>query len=383
MQGKIKCVSIIYTNTSCFYTKPCFIYTKGFVVGKNLTYLCGMEQQMANLFWKFIEPRFWWLRHILFLCYYFFNNIVYSLGIINVDFGGKNMWTAYIIPEFTLIYANLLIVGPLLTRRKFVGVLLTCIATVTIYAVTSFWFNPTTVAPADITPIWVEFIQGSDDAFSISTKVVFLRFAVQYLYEFKREQEEKTEQLTSELAYLKNQINPHFLFNTLNNIAVLADLFPERVTPAIIELSNVLRYQLYESEKNTVLLSKEVENLRQNLNLEVMRLNEAKVNISVGCDITGIEVAPLLFLPFLENALKHSANPSGIATIELYFTIVNKNTLLFTAKNSKPPVKPKQIAGGLGLKNIQRRLELIYPQKHELSIDDTKDWYFVSLKINL
>ena len=383
MQWKTERVLVIYTNTSCFYTKPYFIYTNRFVMGKNLAYLCGMEQQIANLFWKFIEPRFWWLRHILFLLYYFFNNIVHSLGIINIDFGGKNMWTAYIIPEFILIYANLLIVGPLLTRRKFVGVLLTCVATVTVYAITSFWFNPTTFEPGDVTPVWVEFIQGSDDAFSISTKVIFLRFIVQYLYEFKRKQEEKTEQLTSELAYLKNQINPHFLFNTLNNIAVLADLFPERVTPAIIELSNVLRYQLYESEKNTVLLSKEVENLRQNLNLEAMRLNEAKVNISVGCDMTGVEVAPLLFLPFLENAIKHSADPSGVAIIELYFTIVNKNTLLFTSKNSKPPVKPKQVAGGLGLKNIQRRLELIYPQKHELSIDDTKDWYSVSLKINL
>ena len=157
------------------------------------------------------------------------------------------MWTAYIIPEFILIYANLLIGGYFIERRKFIAVLLTCIATVTIYAVTSFWFNHTVVAPNDITPVWVEFIQGSDDAFSIATKVIFLRFIVQYLYEFKRKQEEKTEQLTSELAYLKNQINPHFLFNTLNNISVLADLYPERVTPTIVELSNVLRYQLYES----------------------------------------------------------------------------------------------------------------------------------------
>ena len=383
MQWKTERVLVIYTNTSCFYTKPCFIYTKRFEEGKNLPYLCSMEQQVTNLFWKFIEPRFWWLRHILFLLYYFFNNIVHSLGIINIDFGGKNMWTAYIIPEFILIYANLLIGGYFLERRKFIAVLLTCIATVTVYAVTSFWFNHTVIAPDDVTPVWVEFIQGSDDAFSITTKVIFLRFIVQYLHEFKQNQEKKNEQLTSELAYLKNQINPHFLFNTLNNISVLADLYPQRVTPAIIELSNVLRYQLYESEKDTVLLSDEVENLRQNLNLEAMRLNEAKVNLSVGGDITGIEVAPLLFLPFLENAIKHSADPSGIAIIELFFTIVNKNTLLFTSKNSKPPVKPKQVAGGLGLKNIQRRLELIYPQKHELNIEDTKDWYLVSLKINM
>ena len=342
-----------------------------------------MEQQVTNLFWKFLEPRFWWLRHILFICYQFFNYIAHFLGIINMKFGGVNIWKAYLIPDFILLYVLLLFVTPFLIQKKIVKFILVFLAILSVYSIGSFWFNPTIVAPDDVTPIWVEFIQGFDDAFDLAVKVVFLRFFVQYLYELKREQDKKTEQMASELAYLKNQINPHFLFNTLNNIAVLADLFPERVTPAIIELSNVLRYQLYESEKNTVLLSKEVENLRQNLNLEAMRLNEAKVNISVGCDMTGVEVAPLLFLPFLENAIKHSADPSGVAIIELYFTIVNKNTLLFTSKNSKPPVKPKQVAGGLGLKNIQRRLELIYPQKHELSIDDTKDWYSVSLKINL
>ena len=285
--------------------------------------------------------------------------------------------------NFILIYVNLLIVTPFLLRKEFGSFFLIFVGTLSIYSIASFWFNHTIVAPGDVTPVWVEFIQGIDDAFGVSVQVIFLRFFVEYLYEFKQKQEQKNEQLASELAYLKNQINPHFLFNTLNNIAVLADLYPERVTPTIIELSNVLRYQLYESEKNTVLLTREIENLRQNLNLEAMRLNEVKARIEVAGNVSGIEVAPLLFLPFLENAMKHSANPSGIATIEILFKMENEKTLVFTAKNSKPPVKPKQIAGGLGLKNIQRRLELIYPQKHELNISDSKDWYFVSLKIKL
>ena len=342
-----------------------------------------MEQQVTNFFWKFIEPRFWWLRHILFIGYQFFNYFAHFLGIINMKFGGVNIWKAYLIPDFILLYVLLLFVTPFLIQKKIVKFILVFLAILSVYSIGSFWFNPTIVAPDDVTPIWVEFIQGFDDAFDLAVKVVFLRFFVQYLYELKREQDKKTEQMASELAYLKNQINPHFLFNTLNNIAVLADLFPERVTPAIVELSNVLRYQLYESEKNTVLLSKEVENLRQNLNLEAMRLNEAKASIEVEGNISSVEVAPLLFLPFLENALKHSANPSGIATIEVLFKMENEKTLIFTSKNSKPPVKPKQIAGGLGLKNIQRRLELIYPQKHELTISDTKDWYFVSLTLHI
>ena len=380
MQWKTGRVSIIYTKTSHFYTKPCFIYTKRFEEGKNLPYLCSMEQQVTNLFWKFIEPRFWWLRQILFITYWFLNFVIHSMGFNSINMTDKNIWTSSIIPDLCIIYFNLLVSAPLIAKRKWIWFIISMLFMTVTYAVLAFWFNPVTTVDE---PVWVEFSQGCVEAFDLSAIVLFLWLFVTFTYRNNQKQALEKETLTSELAYLKSQVNPHFLFNTLNNIAVLADLYPERVTPTIIELSNVLRYQLYESEKDTVLLSDEVENLRQNLNLEAMRLNEAKVNISVGGDIIGIEVAPLLFLPFLENAIKHSADPSGVAVIELYFTIINKNTLLFTSKNSKPPVKPKQIAGGLGLKNIQRRLELIYPQKHELSIEDTKDWYLVSLKINI
>jgi LytS/YehU family sensor histidine kinase len=213
-------------------------------------------------------------------------------------------------------------------------------------------------------------------------QVTGLRIMVEYLYTQQRIQALRNENLSTELAFLKSQINPHFLFNTLNNIAVLSEKYPEKVTPTIIDLSNVLRYQLYESDKETVLLSKEIENLRQNLSLEAMRLNDVDTEIRVEGHINGATVAPLLFLPFLENALKHSADPSGKAFIDIAFKM-DVNVLTFTAENSKPALKPKQLSGGIGLKNIQRRLALLYPQKHILTIEDLPAAFKVTLVLML
>jgi sensor histidine kinase YesM len=339
-----------------------------------------MESKTTLLFWKFLEPRFWWLRHIVYLLYSFFDYIIDGLGIVNFYDDNTRLWTTYIIPNFIVMYISWGLIAPLLIKRKIFLALGGTLLTYSIFSILSFYFNPTDRFGEPI-PVWVEFIQGFDDAVRFGLPMIFLRSVVHFIHEFKREEGIKREQLSTELAYLKNQINPHFLFNTLNNIAVLADLFPERVTPTIVELSNVLRYQLYESEKSRVLLFNEVENLRQNLNLEAMRLNEVEANINVEGDITGVEVAPLLFLPFLENALKHSVNPSGLATISAYFTMETDKKLYFNIKNSKPPVKPIHIAGGLGLKNIQRRLELLYPNKHELTIVDSKEWYEVTLRL--
>jgi hypothetical protein len=304
------------------------------------------------------------------------------LGIADFYDDRMNLWTAYVIPNFIIMYVCWAFITPLFIKRKILLALGAILLAFSTFSILSFYFNSSASLQMPL-PVWIEFIQGFDDAVRFGLPMIFLRCAVHYVFEFRREDQLKREQLTTELAYLKNQINPHFLFNTLNNIAVLADLYPDRVTPTIVELSNVLRYQIYESEKSSVLLENEVENLRQNLNLEAMRLNEVDANINVEGDITGVEVAPLVFLPFLENALKHSVNPSGLATILAYFTMESDKKLYFNIKNSKPPVKPIHLAGGLGLKNIQRRLELLYPNKHELTITDSKDWYEVTLRLEV
>lgn len=338
---------------------------------------------MLALGW-FFEARNWWARHLLFWFYRFSDSIFSFVGI--TDPISASWWEflyLHLLPDLFLVYFNLLLLVPgLLLRKKITLYCLMAFNSVLAYAMFTFWAAPDCVDCENLSPFTsfyqYDFLDGIE-LLGISTG---LRIMIEYFYASQRMQALRSEKLHSELAYLKNQINPHFLFNTLNNIATLSETRPERVTPTIVQLSKVLRYQLYESEKNEVLLTNEIENLRHNLDLEALRLNNARTEIGVVGNPNGLMVAPLLFLPFLENAVKHSADSSGGAVMDFQFKIEEK-TLIFTAENSKPAVAPKHIAGGIGLKNIRRRLELLYPKRHELDIAESPDKFRVVLKLDL
>jgi sensor histidine kinase YesM len=372
----------IYTNPTLFYTKPIFDYTKDFQATLKHPYLCIMELKIINTFWRLLEPRFWWLRHIFFWSYFYSNYIFEGLGLLQDQMAGNKLLVVGDVTfNMLLVYSFLWFIKPYLwLQKKYAAFLITMAIAYAVYIGLNYvFFNFYFKVEEGVSPFVFAF-QYFFDASEILLYALGLRFLVEYLYNFERTQAQQNAQLRTELAYLKNQINPHFLFNTLNNIATLSEVAPERVTPTIVELSNVLRYQLYESEKESVFLADEIDNLKQNLSLEALRLNKSKVDFRVEGSPNGKQVAPLLFLPFLENALKHSADPSGVSTIDILFKIED-DKLVFTAKNSKPPTKPKQLAGGLGLKNIQRRLELLYPNKHDLQIEDLPNQYSVVLTL--
>ncbi len=340
-----------------------------------------MNWNIKYYFLKLLAPELWWLRHLCFWCYWYSTFVLQAIGIEQIDPGDTLFPSlADIVSDFSFVYINFFLLIPFLIKKKKMGAyIIASILLIGSYMTFNYWYFNTAESHAE-TPlfllIFIEFI-GAFEFYLLTTA---LRFIVEYFYNYEKIIEKEKQKLQMELAYLKSQINPHFLFNTLNNIATLSEIAPERVTPTVIELSNVLRYQLYESEKESVLLSNEIDNLQQNLNLEAMRLNEAATTLNVEGNPTGIMVAPLIFLPFIENALKHSADPSGISTIDILFDIKEKN-IIFTSKNSKPSIKTKQLAGGLGLKNIKRRLEILYPEKHELKIEETEKEYRVWLSI--
>jgi sensor histidine kinase YesM len=339
-----------------------------------------MNETIINRFWWFLAPQRWWLRHLLFWMYRFNNYVFYGLGLQDIDLSaGTFALVSEVLSFIIFVYIHLLLLIPkFLFQQKFI---LYAIATIlTIVAFT--YFDHIIFPPKTYTTFFeihhYAFVTGVETFLQITG----LRIMVEFLYTQRKIQALQTENLNTELAYLKNQLSPHFLFNTLNNIAVISEKYPEKVTPIIIELSNVLRYQLYESEKTSVLLSKEIENLRNYLKLEAIRLNDADCEIRVEGSTNNVQVAPLLFLPFIENAVKYGADPSGKTTVDVLFKIENE-TLTFYAKNSKPAMKPKQLSGGIGLKNIQRRLKLLYENKHSLDIKEEADSYTVLLKLML
>lgn len=186
----------------------------------------------------------------------------------------------------------------------------------------------------------------------------------------------------AELEQLKNQINPHFLFNMLNNANVLTKKDPDKASEVLIKLSDLLRYQLYDSAREKVLLTSDIHFLEDFLNLEKIRRDYFDFIISKEGNLSGLQIPPLLFISFVENAVKHNNDASRQSYVHLFFD-VHDNELYFKCTNSKPTLKAVRKAGGLGLANVRRRLELLFPQSHKLEIVDEEETYTVTLIIKL
>lgn len=193
----------------------------------------------------------------------------------------------------------------------------------------------------------------------------------------------ESETLQSELKMLKSQINPHFLFNMLNNANVLIKKDGEEASNVLFKFEDLLRYQLDDSVKDEVALTSEIHFLTDFLNLEKIRRDRFEYVISKEGDINKVKVPPLLFITFVENAVKHNPDSENLSYVYLSFKVRN-DKLEFVCENSKPPVPIQNKAkGGLGLRNIKRRLELLYPQNYELDIIDEETKYTVKLYLSL
>ncbi|PKQ61837.1 hypothetical protein BZG02_14520 [Labilibaculum filiforme] len=209
---------------------------------------------------------------------------------------------------------------------------------------------------------------------------------IQRLKHKENEQKEiEKVRLNTELAFLKNQISPHFFFNSLNNIYALIAIDGDRAQKAVEKLSGLMRYLIYESDIKTVELKKEFEFMQNYIDLMQQRLSsKIKLNVDIDSQLPNAKIPPLLFIPFIENAFKH-----GISYRENSFISISlkaeMNTIIFECTNSIPENKQEtaQGTGGIGIVNIKKRLELIYGNLAELTIDKDKSRYLVHLTIPL
>ena len=208
-----------------------------------------------------------------------------------------------------------------------------------------------------------------------------------WVSELEKELLEKEKQKTEvELKALKAQINPHFFFNTLNNIYSMALDKDERLPDTILQLSDLMRYFLYESKDNFIPLEKELAVVNNYIALQKIR-SDVQLNIEVKSSeqINRQQIAPLLLITFLENAFKHGAKGNAESSFIRIKTEIEKSRLLFSVENKKGLVDETKAGdhGGLGLENIKRQLELLYPKKHLLTIKNTKDNFAVHLQLDL
>ncbi len=197
-----------------------------------------------------------------------------------------------------------------------------------------------------------------------------------------KRKEIENEKLNAELRFLKAQINPHFLFNTLNNLYALAFAQSPNTTEVIAKLSQMMRYMIYDSNHAKVPLRKEIEYMENYISLEQLRLNnEIPIEFKVDGNPDTVKIVPLILITFLENAFKHGvSNNAPDAWIRLHLVLTGTD-ILYTVENSKL-AKANPEPPGIGLQNVRRRLELSYPGQYELDILDDPDAYAIRLKIN-
>jgi len=195
--------------------------------------------------------------------------------------------------------------------------------------------------------------------------------------------ERAQENLKTELSFLRSQISPHFLFNIMNNIAAMVRLKSDELEPTVHKLSSLMRYMLYETDEEKVLLETEIENIQSYIYLQQQRFNEKlKLRISLDIEENWHSIEPMLLIPFVENAFKHGTGSVTNPEIEIEMNAEN-NKLYFNVKNrfvKTEAVKDK--TSGIGLANVKRRLELLYSNQHHLLINKTEDWFTVSLELN-
>ncbi|PZX93563.1 histidine kinase [Flavobacterium aquariorum] len=217
--------------------------------------------------------------------------------------------------------------------------------------------------------------------------IVAISTIIKTLSEFYDDQQNKliaeSQRTSTELNYLRKQTNPHFLFNSLNSIYSLAHKKSDLVPDAIVTLSEMMRYMLYETDNKTVLLEKEIDYIKNYIELQKLRLNNIEnISINIHGDTKNKSIEPMLLISFIENAFKYGTDYKGTAYVKIVITI-EENILTFWVENKIENNKKDPENSGIGLSNIKNRLNLLYPNAHKLNLSATDSKYTVHLILQL
>lgn len=218
---------------------------------------------------------------------------------------------------------------------------------------------------------------------------VFLLFLIVFFFSLilrisSRWKQTEKEKLGAELAYLKAQINPHFLFNTLNSIYSLAIIKSDQTASAIVKLSGMMRYVINEAHHDYVSLEKEISYIRSYIELQKIRFGDAiKISFLVKGDTSGKTIAPLILISFVENAFKHGVNAEENSDIKIRIDIDDDSLLLEVSNNKVFVQQTDENKSGLGIENTKSRLQLLYPSRHTLNIRNNETDFIVLLELKL
>lgn len=336
------------------------------------------------LSWIF-EEKYWWVYHLIFWVFVYLDEFLSIFGITSFEGSYLDLIPSFI-ADLLLVYLNIYYLLPkfLLKNRfwEYLGYSLILLFLNVLISLIDFREPYDFSNPEDVDYLINAFFFTLMQTGIILMAGVGIKFFKSYILDQEKVSNLETTNLKTELAFLKNQINPHFLFNSLNNIYVQSRKRPAEASESILLLSDLLRYQLYDCAKEKVLLRNEVDYLKNFLKLDKIRKAEAKISFNVYGEPGGIVIAPFIFIPFVENAVKHGLTEENNSFVKIIFDI-KPNQIQFTIENAKPKLANTYEVGGIGLTNVKRRLELLYPNQYILKINDGKDIYKVHLLLNL
>jgi two-component system LytT family sensor kinase len=298
------------------------------------------------------------------------------------------LFVVYGVVNIGIFYLNYLLFIPLfLDKKKYKIYATIVIGTVIVFGLSKYGvavvFKPLTyVRMGKTIGFWSYFVS------TIFTTLVFvflstvLKFTVDWFLNERIQRDLENQRLSAELSFLKSQINPHFLFNSLNSIYSLAYQKSDTTPEAILKLSEIMRYMLYECNDNKVELAKELQYLHNYIDLQKIRFgNKAFIDFEVNGEITNQYIVPLLLISFIENAFKHGIANDPLSPIRLKINIAEGNLYFFI--QNKKHTHNRDASGGIGLNNVRRRLDLLYPGKYNLDIRDETDTYTCQLSLVL
>ncbi len=289
-----------------------------------------------------------------------------------------------------LVYVNIYFLFPrFILKRKYVSYLISFTLTLCVFYIVRteliYYFINENVWPESNTPqkaysfnhIIIVFLTGIYDVALVTT----IKLTADWVFEKKRTEQLQKAQFRSELNFLKAQIQPHFFFNTLNNLYALAVEKSDKAPEVILKLSEIMQYILYEVKEPKISLLKEINYIYSYLELEKLRFgNAVKSELNINGNIDDVIVPPLLFLPFIENCFKHGAKDNEDLKVNIVFK-KNENGILFCVENTFATLANVDVKHGIGIENVKRRLQLLYPNEFILKTNIVENKYVVELTI--
>jgi two-component system, LytTR family, sensor kinase len=328
------------------------------------------------------------LIHVIYW-FYMINQFLYPWYINKTE---SHFWTDTALTLFLSLinfYAFYFILPFLIKNRNIFlsiltgALLLFIIAVARYYIQVVFWKEIMHLPPKEMSNLNEWFYAGLRLSVISGAYAILIKFAIDWFDTQKLKAEMINQKQTSELALLRSQVNPHFLFNTLNNIYSLVCKKSPDAPEAIMKLSSIMRYMLYDANTDVVLLEKEIEYLESFIELQKLRIRHSDfVELKIEGEIGSKTIAPMLLIPFVENAFKHGSKTGIMPGIRIRL-VAAPHLLLFEVTNhlKKNLIGSKDQIGGIGLLNIRRRLELIYPGKYSLETAQEQDLYIIKLQI--